>query len=63
MTWSTWSTLAAVLIKRARKALDLITLEAGAIYVMDRGYIDFRRLHAIHHARAFFVTRTKNNIK
>jgi transposase len=44
-------------------ALDLITLEAGAIYVMDRGYIDFRRLHAIHHARAFFVTRTKNNIK
>ena len=39
-------------------ALDLITLEAGAIYVMDRGYIDFRRLHAIHHARTFFVTRT-----
>jgi Transposase DDE domain/Domain of unknown function (DUF4372) len=44
-------------------ALDLITLEAGAIYVMDRGYIDFRRLNAIHRAGAFFVTRTKNNMK
>jgi Transposase DDE domain/Domain of unknown function (DUF4372) len=44
-------------------ALDLITLEAGAIYVMDRGYIDFRRLYAIHQAGAFFVTRTKNNMK
>src|ERR1700686_5539368 len=44
-------------------ALDLITLEAGAIYVMDRGYIDFRRLCAIHQAGAFFVTRTKNNMK
>jgi hypothetical protein len=44
-------------------ALDLITLEAGAIYVTDRGYIDFRRLNAIHQAGAFFVTRTKNNMK
>ena len=44
-------------------ALDLITLEAGAIYVMDRGYIDFRRLYVIHQAGAFFVTRTKNNMK
>src|SRR5665811_88746 len=52
-----------MLSARLALALDLITLEAGAIYVMDRGYIDFRRLHAIHHARAFFVTRTKNNIK
>jgi hypothetical protein len=44
-------------------ALDLITPEAGAIYVMDRGYVDFRRLYAIHRAGAFFVTRTKINMK
>ena len=44
-------------------ALDLITLEAGSIYVMDRGYIDFRRLYVIHQAGAFFVTRTKTNMK
>jgi hypothetical protein len=44
-------------------ALDLITLEAGAIYVMDRGYVDFHRLYAIHQAGAFFVTRTKINMK
>ena len=35
-------------------ALDLITPEAGAIYVMDRGYVDFRRLHVFHAAHAFF---------
>src|SRR5450432_1504428 len=34
-------------------ALDLITPEAGAIYVMDRGYVDFRRLYTIHQAGAF----------
>src|SRR5229473_4503603 len=44
-------------------ALDLITPEAGAIYVMDRGYVDFRRLYVIHQAGAFFVTRTKINMK
>jgi IS4 transposase len=44
-------------------ALDLIVPEAGAIYVMDRGYVDFRRLHALHQAGAFFVTRTKINMK
>ena len=44
-------------------ALDLIVLEAGAIYVMDRGYVDFRRLFAIHQAGAFFVTRSKINMK
>jgi hypothetical protein len=44
-------------------ALDLITPEAGAIYVMDRGYVDFRRLHVFHAARAFFVTRAKSNMK
>jgi transposase len=44
-------------------ALDLITPEAGAIYVMDRGYVDFRRLHILHQAGAFFVTRAKRNMK
>jgi hypothetical protein len=44
-------------------ALDLLELEAGAIYVMDRGYVDFARLHTLHLAGAFFVTRAKSNIK
>jgi Transposase DDE domain/Domain of unknown function (DUF4372) len=44
------------------RALDLITPEAGAIYVMDRGYLDFRRLNTLHVASAFFVTRTKRNM-
>jgi hypothetical protein len=44
-------------------ALDLITPEAGAIYVMDRGYVDFRRLYAFYQASAFFVTRAKSNMK
>ena len=41
--------------------LDTLPLEAGSIYVMDRGYLDFARLHAIHLAAAFFVTRAKHN--
>jgi transposase len=44
------------------RVLDLITPEAGAIYVMDRGYLDFRRLYTLHDAAAFFVTRTKRNM-
>ena len=43
-------------------ALDLLLPEAGAIYVMDRGYVDFTRLHVLHLAGAFFVTRTKSNM-
>ena len=39
--------------------LDLLPLEAGAFYVMDRGYLDFARLYAMHRAGAFFVTRAK----
>jgi hypothetical protein len=42
-------------------ALDLLIPEAGAIYVMDRGYLDFERLFALHQAGAFFVTRAKSN--
>ena len=42
--------------------LDLLIPEAGAIYVMDRGYLDFGRLHVLHQAGAFFVTRAKSNL-
>ena len=43
--------------------LDMLVLEAGAIYVMDRGYLDFARLSVMHRAHAFFVTRAKSNTK
>ena len=43
-------------------ALDMLIPEAGAIYVLDRGYVDFSRLHVLHQAGAFFVTRAKSNM-
>jgi hypothetical protein len=43
-------------------ALDLLIPEAGAIYVMDRAYVDFERLHILHLAGSFFVTRAKKNM-
>jgi hypothetical protein len=43
-------------------ALDMLVPEAGAIYVMDRGYVDFGRLYRLHQAGAFFVTRAKSNL-
>lgn len=43
-------------------ALDMLLPEPGAVYVMDRGYMDFSRLHALHEAGAFFVTRAKSNL-
>jgi hypothetical protein len=43
--------------------LDLLIPEAGAFYVMDRGYIDFHRLHCLHKARSFFVIRAKSNLR
>lgn len=39
--------------------LDILPVEAGSFYVMDRGYVDFERLYALHQAGAFFVTRAK----
>jgi hypothetical protein len=42
--------------------LDDIAIEAGAFYVMDRGYLDFERLHRFTLSSAFFVTRTKENV-
>lgn len=44
-------------------ALDLLILEAGAFYVMDRGYIDFARLYVFQQNAAFFVTRAKKNMQ
>jgi hypothetical protein len=43
--------------------LDILVLEPGAIYVMDRGYLDFARLYMMDQAQAFFVTRAKSNTK
>lgn len=42
--------------------LDFLPTEAGAFYVMDRGYLDFSRLYKMHQAGAFFVTRAKSNM-
>ena len=41
--------------------LDELNLEAGAYYIMDRGFIDFRRLHRFALEQAFFVLRCKDN--
>jgi hypothetical protein len=41
--------------------LDTVLFEPGSFYVLDRGYLDYARLHAIHRAGAFFVTRAKHN--
>jgi len=43
--------------------LDILTYEAGSFYVMDKAYIDFARLYAIHVQKAFFVTRAKANMR
>ncbi len=43
--------------------LDELIFEPGAIYVMDRGYMDFDRLHRIASSAAFFVTRAKGNLR
>jgi hypothetical protein len=42
--------------------LGMLILEAGAFYVMDRGYIDYARLYTLHQVGAFFVTRAKSNM-
>ena len=43
--------------------LDILIFEAGSFYIMDRGYIDFKRLYTMHQLLAFFVTRAKSNMK
>ena len=44
-------------------ALDHIIPEPGAYYVMDRAYLDFKRLHVLHTLKAYFVTRAKKNLR
>ena len=44
-------------------ALDYFPIEAGSFYVMDKGYIDFRRLYRMHVAGAFFIMRPRDNLK
>jgi len=44
------------------RVLDMLPVERGSIYVMDRGYIDYKRLFALHQAGAFFVTRAKETM-
>ena len=43
--------------------LDIMPLEAGANYIMDRGYLDFKRLFSFNKTMTFFVTRSKSNTK
>jgi transposase len=43
--------------------LDDLVIEPGAFYLLDRGYLDYQRLYAIHQSQAFFVTRAKSNTK
>ncbi len=45
-------------------SLDVMPVEPGSYYIMDKGYIDFYRLYTLfHQARAFFVTRAKDNLQ
>lgn len=43
--------------------LDLIQYEAGSFYVVDKAYIDYRRLYRLHSQGSFFVTRAKDNMR
>jgi hypothetical protein len=42
--------------------LDIIAFEPGSFYVLDRGYLDLKRLYKIHNHRAFFITRSKDKM-
>ena len=44
-------------------ALDVLPIEPGAYYIMDRAYLDFERLYSMNQNGAFFVTRAKSNTK
>jgi hypothetical protein len=45
------------------KILDRLVFELGAFYIMDRGYLDFARLHSINASLSFFITRAKKNFQ
>src|SRR6202162_5844339 len=46
-----------------RQRLDVLMVEPGAFYVMDRGYLDFSRLHTLHQAGAYFVIRARKDLR
>jgi hypothetical protein len=56
-----------VLLSQAKthdvNAMDALPLEPGAFYLMDRGYLDFKRLFRLQQTAAFFVTRLKDNTR
>ena len=43
------------------RGLDKLTIQPGAYYIMDRGYLDFRRLYRLKQSLGFFITRAKKN--
>jgi hypothetical protein len=45
------------------RILDQLIFEPGAFYIIDRGYLDFDRLYAVHQASAFYVIRAKSNFR
>ena len=45
------------------RILDELPLEAGAFYILDRGYLDFARLYTLHQHRVFFIIRAKSNLQ
>ena len=46
-----------------QKMMDQVPVEAGAFYILDRGYLDFRRLNHWHRAGAFFIVRNKCHVR
>ena len=44
-------------------AMDELVFEAGAFYIMDRAYMDFKRLYGLHQKKSFFVVRAKTNLQ
>jgi hypothetical protein len=45
------------------RILDVLPIEPGSFYILDRGYLDYSRLYTLHQGRAFFVTRAKSNLQ
>jgi len=45
------------------RILDVLPLEPGSFYILDRAYLDYSRLYALHQGRTFFVTRAKSNLQ
>jgi len=43
--------------------LDILPFDLGSLYIMDRGYLDYKRLNKIEQNKAFFISRTTSNIK